>query len=468
MDSINWKEIKLLLSELPLKNSRVQKITQTSFNTLLWEMYRPDIGQWHMLVEVGTPYSRICKVRKYNYSKKQVKKLQRFEQFLRSNVESSVIKDFYQEKEDRLVNINIAKGDKNLTIVVRLYSGPGANVIITDSNKKILDLLFRRPNRKEISGQILSEPIERKNIKDFSIRYWEGTSFNEYIENELGKAEKEENIDKLIQKIEEQQKKELDKIQFSIDSLNIKIKQNEGYDSLKLTADLLSANAHKIKKGMKEITVIDGRNNEISISLNPMLNGGENVKAYYSKYSKAKKTIQNAEETIENLKREKKDISEKYSFALENPNYRTLSSLLEKNNLQDTKVNTVGIQCHSSGFLIFAGRNAKENDTLLRKYAKGNDIWLHTRDYAGGYVFIRTQKEKSVPLEVLLDAANLAVLFSKAKNSPRVDLYYTHVKYLRRAKNGKQGLVLPSQEKNLTISLDRSRTDRLLNNGDKQ
>ncbi|MFA7112708.1 MAG: hypothetical protein WC115_04130, partial [Sphaerochaeta sp.] len=71
-------------------------------------------------------------------------------------------------------------------------------------------------------------------------------------------------------------------------------------------------------------------------------------------------------------------------------------------------------------------------------------------------------KNKTVPLEVLLDAANLAIVFSKAKKEGKADLYYTQVKHLRRAKGGKTGLVLPTQEKNLSVTLDETRLARLL------
>jgi predicted ribosome quality control (RQC) complex YloA/Tae2 family protein len=55
----------------------------------------------------------------------------------------------------------------------------------------------------------------------------------------------------------------------------------------------------------------------------------------------------------------------------------------------------------------------------------------------------------------MLAAGNLAVHFSKARQNREADLYYTQVKHLRRAKNGPKGLVLPSQEKNLFICLDK-------------
>lgn len=86
---------------------------------------------------------------------------------------------------------------------------------------------------------------------------------------------------------------------------------------------------------------------------------------------------------------------------------------------------------------------------------------MHTRDFPGGYVFIKNQKDKTIPLEVILDAANLAILYSKAKNAGVADLYYTQVKYLRRAKNGPLGLVLPTNEKNLHVTLDDKRVSNL-------
>jgi predicted ribosome quality control (RQC) complex YloA/Tae2 family protein len=76
-------------------------------------------------------------------------------------------------------------------------------------------------------------------------------------------------------------------------------------------------------------------------------------------------------------------------------------------------------------------------------------------------VFIKQCSGKTVPLPILLDAANLALFYSKGRNSGRGELFYTQVKYLRRAKNGPKGLVIPTQEKNLSVTLDDSRLKEL-------
>ena len=120
-----------------------------------------------------------------------------------------------------------------------------------------------------------------------------------------------------------------------------------------------------------------------------------------------------------------------------------------------------GLDFTINGWHILVGRTASENDELLRRHVKGQDWWLHTRDWPGGYVFIKNQNGKSVPLDILLDAGNLALFYSKGRKDGKGDLYYTQVKHLRRAKNAPKGTVLPSNEKNLSITLDKERLKRI-------
>jgi len=120
-----------------------------------------------------------------------------------------------------------------------------------------------------------------------------------------------------------------------------------------------------------------------------------------------------------------------------------------------------GLAFSSPPYRILVGRSAKENDELLRHHVRGNDWWFHCRDYPGAYVFVKAPAGKSPPLETMLDAASLAVHFSRAKSSGAADVYYTRVKHLRRAKGGPRGLVLPTQEKNLHVKLDPARIARL-------
>ena len=111
-------------------------------------------------------------------------------------------------------------------------------------------------------------------------------------------------------------------------------------------------------------------------------------------------------------------------------------------------------------FRIIVGRTSRDNESLLRNQVNGNDYWFHCRDYPGAYVFVKAQS-RNIPLDTMLDAANLAIFYSKARNSGQGDVYYTQVKYLRRTKNGKPGTVIPTSEKNLFVYLDPKRLERL-------
>jgi predicted ribosome quality control (RQC) complex YloA/Tae2 family protein len=154
-----------------------------------------------------------------------------------------------------------------------------------------------------------------------------------------------------------------------------------------------------------------------------------------------------------------------YQKMLTEKNVIKLEQLLRHDTRPKQKIEKAhaGLHYEIKGWTILVGRTAAENDELLRHTVKGQDMWLHTRDWAGGYVFIKAQKNKTVPLEILLYAGNLAVYHSKARKNAQADLYYTQVKYLRRAKNGPKGLVLPTQEKNLFIKLDDKKLRELEN-----
>jgi predicted ribosome quality control (RQC) complex YloA/Tae2 family protein len=469
--SLNWKEMQLILKEANLDGSKLQAVIQNSFHSVTWELYNKERGRFSFYTELGTQASRINLI-STNSKPQKTKKLQRFEQYARKNLEGSTILKCYQMPYDRVVVWDLDNHGRKLKVVIRLYSGPGANIIVTDENNVIQDLLLRRPGRDEMSNKVLQLETKNEEAKEFSIRPYEGSSFNEYIEKTFSQQQNEDLKTQLIKQVEARRDHELSRLSTSIKSAQKAIEANKDYAELKKDGDFLSANSYQIKKGMDKISLVDWvtdptGNTSITLQLDKGLTPGANVQAYYDKYQKAKGTYENALEELKRLKQDFEQIQAKYDRALqetedEQKDIQRLKAILEKSAPQQQLQQGPGIRCTSGGFLILAGRNAKENEELLRHHAKGNDMWLHTRDFPGGYVFIKFRRDKTIPLEVLLDAANIAVLYSKGKDAKSVDLYYTQVKYLRRPKEGKTGLILPTQEKNLTIKPDPQRIARLL------
>jgi predicted ribosome quality control (RQC) complex YloA/Tae2 family protein len=472
--SLNWKEMELIIKEAQLEGSKIQAVVQNSFHAVTWELYNRERGRYSFYSEIGTQSSRINLI-SVNSKPQKTKKLQRFEQYARKNLEGATIVKCYQMPHDRVMIWDLDNHGRQLKIVIRLYSGPGANIIVTDENMIIQDLLLRRPGRDETSSKLLMLEERTEESKEFTVREYDKniySSFNEFVEKTFSQQQNEDLKEQLKKQVETRRDHELSRLETSIKSAEKSIEANKDYEELKKDGDFLSANSYQIKKGMDKITLVDWLsdptgNTSITLQLDKSLTPGANVQAYYDKYQKAKGTYENALSELERLKTEYEQTKAKFEKALmdtedEQADIRRLKAILEKSLPQQQIQQGPGIRCTSGGFLILAGRNAKENEELLRHHAKGNDMWLHTRDFPGGYVFIKFRRDKTIPLEVLLDAANIAVLYSKGKNSKSVDLYYTQVKYLRRPREGKTGLILPTQEKNLTINPDPKRIARLL------
>ena len=78
---------------------------------------------------------------------------------------------------------------------------------------------------------------------------------------------------------------------------------------------------------------------------------------------------------------------------------------------------------------------------------------------------MRLPKGKTASLETLLDAATLAVHFSKARGERRIDVVYTPKKHVRKPKGLPAGAVVPAQTKTITVLQDDVRLRRLLDGG---
>ncbi len=460
--SLNWKELELILSELPLEGSYIQKITEHSVSSFTFSLFSRTEKAFLFYVEVSTPYARVCRTDRI---RKKDKRMQRFTQYMNAHIVGRKIERVWQYPYDRAFVMDLRSSKNVLRMHIRLYSGPGANIIITDSENTILELLYRRPGRHEEKGEkLFIEERTSEGERKFSVRDYDTETFNEFIDKTSSIESSSERRKELEEKLKEKRDKELAILQDRLSRQERRIKETEGFEETKRIADLLSGAIWSVKKGMKCVELDDWEKNEkLSISLDPALSPNENLEKYYQRYRKDKRASEMAKEEAEEIRKEIAATEEKYSALLEGASPEKLRKETEKpadSRKDDAK--KPGVWVSVKGFDIIIGRNAKENDEILRHYTRGSDIWLHTRDYAGGYVIIKAQKGKSVPLPVLLDAASLAIHYSKAKKSGKADLYYTEVKYLRRAKDVKTGLVLPTQERNLSVTLDEKRVKEIL------
>ncbi len=472
--SLNWKEIELILEELTLVDAHIQKIRQPRFHALILELYLPK-ERFPLYISLAQGRTRLHRLTR---PVKGSIKTQRFVQFLKSRIGGGRITEAYQVGKDRIVKLTIIRAGETTLLWVRLWGG-AANILVTDAEGTILDALYRRPKRKEVSGGFFhpekspSLIPEKKGKTEFEIRELPGEGpFNEKIEKHYFDIEKNKASDQQKSVLQKKITKKESKIVTTLEDLKHKKDNYEQFQKYKQYGDLITSGMHLIQKGDKWFETVNYFNDEqaVSIELKPEMGPAENADYYYKLYKKAKsgldsllREIKNQEEELHRVRSTLQELRETEDPDQLRELYESYAGSEEKETAKAGKQQSVypGLQFRSHGFTILVGRNARENDELLRYHSRGNDYWIHTRDYPGGYVFIKAESGKSVPLETLLDAGNLALYYSKAKKAEEADLYYTQVKYLRRPKEGKRGLVIPTQEKNLSVQLDKDRLKRL-------
>ena len=271
-------------------------------------------------------------------------------------------------------------------------------------------------------------------------------------------SEKKKNLLKYV----DSQIKKFKKIEKNI---KVDLKKNENFEKYKNIGDILAANMHQIKYGMKKITVFDFYNNEeITINLDPLLSPNDNLNFYYNKYNKGKRTISALDSRFLDIQNEIRYFEEIKMFIekendfigieeIENELNLTNNGHKSKNKIKLNKPKKRDLLSFDyKGFQIFVGRNNKENEEISFSKGQPNDIWMHAKDIPGSHVLILRNNQK-VPDDVLLHAATLACDYSKAKKGDKVTVDYCERKFVKKIKNSKPGNVIYTNFHSLLIEV---------------
>ena len=248
-------------------------------------------------------------------------------------------------------------------------------------------------------------------------------------------------------------------------NIKVDLKKNENFENYKNIGDILAANMHQIKYGMKKITVFDFYNNqEITINLDPLLSPNDNLNFYYNKYNKGKRTISALNLRFGDIQNEIKYFEEIKMFIEKENDFIGIEEIENELNLSDNgnkiknkiKLNKTKkrelLSFDYKGFQIFVGRNNKENEEISFSKGQPNDIWMHIKDIPGSHVLI-LRNNQELPEDVLIYAANLACEYSKAKKGDKVTVDYCERKFIKKIKNSKPGNVTYTNFHSLLINV---------------
>ncbi|WP_432400714.1 Rqc2 family fibronectin-binding protein [Wukongibacter sp. M2B1] len=241
----------------------------------------------------------------------------------------------------------------------------------------------------------------------------------------------------------------------------------EGADKYKLYGELILSNMYQITTGMKNVTVqnyYETNSPDLLIPLDSRLTPSENSQRYYKKYNKYKTAQEKISEQIRDTKNEIEYL-ENVLTTIENTDDinnidEIKQELMEQKYIRKRKTNKskgkkVNFKPHKyvskDGFMIFAGKNNKQNDYLTLKFASKKDIWLHTKDIPGSHVIIKTDG-KEVSDETIMTGAIISAYHSKGRQSSNVPVDYTSVKFVKKPSGAKPGMVIYENFKTIYVT----------------
>ncbi len=232
----------------------------------------------------------------------------------------------------------------------------------------------------------------------------------------------------------------------------------------RVRGDLLSANIYRMEKGMNEITVdnyITGQPE--TIKLDVRLTPSQNAQKYYNEYRKLDTAEKMLTKLIEQEKHELVYLDSVFDAAARAQTDAELqeirlelsqSGYLKKGRNSSTDKTLKPLQPiklkSKDGFDIWVGRNNLQNDKLTLKTAKGDDLWLHTKDIPGAHVIVFAGG-REIPESTIEEAAHIAASNSKAKGQTKIPVDYTKVRYVKKPNGAKPGMVIFSNNKTLLV-----------------
>ena len=317
-----------------------------------------------------------------------------------------------------------------------LFSGKSKFYILYDSAGNVFDFT------------VLSRAPSTAN-KEYS-------SINELLDDFYKLRALKDNISRRTQALRQSVKTQLDRAVRKLKIQQDILSDEKRLEKCRMYGELITSYAYMIKKGASEAELdnfYSETGEKITVPLDPKLPPSANAAKYFKKYKKLKKATELAHGRIKEISAEI-DYLDNTLHAIEHCDSEDLAieiqnELMDGGYIRRSKKKTSRklppSKPHhflsSDGHEIYVGRNNKQNDTLTMRFARADDIWLHTKDIPGSHVIIRAKNNK-VSQKAINEGAFLAAWFSKARNSSNVPVDYTKRRNIRKPNGSKPGYVI--------------------------
>ena len=247
-------------------------------------------------------------------------------------------------------------------------------------------------------------------------------------------------------------------------------------ERLRQFGDIITSNLHAMARGMATLRAMDfydPEGGEVEIKLDPLLTPQQNAAKYYKEYNKAKTAEEMLTIQLEKGRRELDYLNSVLENITLAEGERDLQEIRQE--LADTgylrrqikgrdkgrRLSPKPMEFRSTaGLRISVGKNNMQNDLLTCKQAFKSDIWFHTQKIHGSHVILWTGGAQP-DLQSLNEAACLAAWFSQGRESGKVPVDYTPVKYVKKPAGARPGMVVYTTYETAWVTPDESLVKRL-------
>ncbi|MEB3269804.1 MAG: NFACT RNA binding domain-containing protein [Leptolyngbya sp.] len=239
-------------------------------------------------------------------------------------------------------------------------------------------------------------------------------------------------------------------------------------DHYRQQADLLMAYSHQWQPGQTTLTLADFETGApVAIPLDPEKNAVQNAQAFYKKHQKLKRSRQAIAPLLTAVQEEIAYLEQNDAALQQMTRYETTTDLdalgeirdelIQQGYLADAsyrpKTPTPGDDSSlrkfalASGKAVWVGRNNRQNDWLISRFATDYDLWFHTQEIPGSHVLLRLNPGEVASDRDLQATADLAAYYSRAQQADQVPVIYTEPRHVYKPKGARPGMVIYKHER---------------------
>ena len=466
-----------------LLDARLQKIQQPTRQELIFVM-RNQGKTRKLYININPKFFHLCFMSKENEQKRFIKipsKPPMFCMLLRKYLEGAKIAKIEQPQNGEILErilefyfetYNELSEKIYLCLAIELM-GKHSNVVLYNYDTNVIigcmhNVGAEKSSVREIIGGLpYAYPPKANNkfsgLSEFFAQRSQQININEQIDNYFADLQELENIRLIKSKLLTLIKGRLKKITTTLGTIDQQLKSADKMGLYRQKGDLIMSNLFNNKNFSPYIEVIDYETNlPLKIELDATKSLKENANEFFKLYTKAKTAVLKTCKLIEHSQMEK-DYLENVLYSIENAS--SIVEFLEiqeefpekgreegkKKILSTRTFPPVPLTIHHSLFTIYVGKNNKQNNYIVSKLARDEDLWFHVHNCAGSHVLLKIEPGQDVTDEIIFECAKLAKEYSAAKNSSKVGVIYTKRKFLKKPPQANLGYVTYKNEKEIIV-----------------